>query len=538
MTKETTEHTVEEHLPSKSADHVEEAVLASLTEDDVWKISQQSLNMYSWTGVRICLILFVQGCNQAGYGIDWAVISGINAFDSWHDFFGLQSSGHSLGLINALMNIGNVCGAPFLALSDVIGRRAVNFIGNIFIIAASIMQATAPNLKVFMAGRFFMGFGSALLSSSQYMGEISPVHLRGLLVGIFGACFQIGSLSMTSAMIGFTKLEGDIQWRLPLYLNMVFPVIVCLGMFTLCPESPRYYIMRGKRDAARRVIAKYHTTSGDLDQPIVNIVTSQMEASIENDRQIKHQKFWDYSVFLTRTVRYRLLVLVLYSVFQQWNGGGIITYYMVPALETIGIDGSMEQLGIQLGTTATYFVFTAVGALIIDRIRRRTMIFIGLATMILFQTTTTITSWQYDVGGSKAAAALTILWIYLYQTCSAIFIATMHNLYPIEILSLPLRAKGMALYGLIQGGAGAVQTYGISVGIGKIGYKIWVVYIVYNTVQLVLSYFVFPETSGLSLEEIDAVFETPGVAPVKMSMDIYKAKKEMARANREDEDRA
>ncbi|KAL4921900.1 general substrate transporter [Aspergillus aurantiobrunneus] len=527
MKKETvTANVAGDDLPSKSANYVEEAVLASLTEQDVWRLSKESLTMRSWAGVRICLILFVQGCNQAGYGVDWAVISGINAYDSWHDFFGFGTSGGTYGLINALMNIGNVCGAPFLALSDIIGRRSVNFMGNFIVIIASIMQATAPNLKVFMAGRFFMGFGSALLSSSQYMGEISPVHLRPLLVGIFGACFQIGSLCMTAAMIGITKLDGNLQWRLPLYLNMVFPVLVCLGMYTICPESPRYYIMRGKRDAAKRVIAKYHTTSGDINQPIVNIVVSQMEASIENDRA-GHEKFWDYSVFLTRTVRYRLMVLVLYSIFQQWNGGSIITYYMVPALQTIGIEGEMQQLGIQLGTTATYFVFTAVGAVIIDHFRRRTMIFTGLATMILFQTTTTITSWQYDVNGSKAAAGLTILWIYLYQTFSAMFVATMHNLYPIEVLSLPLRAKGMGLYGVIQGAAGAVQTYGISVGIEKIGYKIWVVYIAYNTVQLVLSYFVFPETSRLSLEEIDAIFETPGVAPVKMSRDIYRAKREI-----------
>ena len=111
----------------------------------------------------------------------------------------------------------------------------------------------------------------------------------------------------------------------------------------------------------------------------------------------------------------------------------------------------------------------------------------------------------------------------------------MHNLYPVEVLSLALRAKGMGLYSLIQGGAGAVQTYGISVGISKIGYKIWVVYIVYNTIQLILSYFVFPETSGLSLEEIDAVFETPGVSPVKMSLDIEKAKKERMAVARDEE---
>lgn len=49
--------------------------------------------------------------------------------------------------------------------------------------------------------------------------------------------------------------------------------------------------------------------------------------------------------------------------------------------------------------------------------------------------------------------------------------------------------------------------------------------------SLVAAYFVFPETGKLSLEEIDAVFETPGVAPVKMSLDIQKAKKEKARLN-------
>jgi hypothetical protein len=158
--------------------------------------------------------------------------------------------------------------------------------------------------------------------------------------------------------------------------------------------------------------------------------------------------------------------------------------------------------------------------------------------MILFETAATITSWQYAVTSSHAATVLTILWIYLFQPFSAMFVATMHNLYPAEILSLALRAKGMGLYGLIQGGAGAVQSYRIGVGIADIGYKIWVVYIIYNCIQLFLSCFLFPETSKLSLEEIDTIFETPGVTPVRMSLDIQKAKKEMDSANKDEEVRA
>ncbi|CAD0113338.1 unnamed protein product [Aureobasidium uvarum] len=104
----------------------------------------------------------------------------------------------------------------------------------------------------------------------------------------------------------------------------------------------------------------------------------------------------------------------------------------------------------------------------------------------------------------------------------------MHNLYPVEILSLALRARGMGVYSFIQGAAGSVQNYGIAVDIDKLGYKIWAVYVVYNTLQLIASYFVFPETYGLSLEEIDVVFETPGVNPVKISLNIQKAKKRRA----------
>ena len=85
--------------------------------------------------------------------------------------------------------------------------------------------------------------------------------------------------------------------------------------------------MRGQIEKAKQVIAKYHTTSGDVNEPIVGIVINQMEESLENERA-GFRNFWDYRVFFTKAVRYRLLVLVLYSVFQQWNGGGIISYYV------------------------------------------------------------------------------------------------------------------------------------------------------------------------------------------------------------------
>lgn len=106
--------------------------------------------------------------------------------------------------------------------------------------------------------------------------------------------------------------------------------------YFLCPESPRYLILKGRREEARRVIAKYMTTHDDVDAPIVPLIMQQMEESLESSRTGKWAAY-DYRVFFTKAVGYRTFVLILYSIFQQWNGGAIISYYLSPALDTIGI---------------------------------------------------------------------------------------------------------------------------------------------------------------------------------------------------------
>lgn len=311
--------------------YIEEVVVNRITEEDLMKLSRESMTMYSRTGLRILAIMFVQGCNQAGYGVDWAVIGGINAFDAWHSYFGFGTSGFTYGTITALMRIGTVCSAPFLAFADIIGLRGINFLGNFIVLFAALLQGFATNLPMFMAGRFFLGPGSALMSGPQYMAEIAPVHLRGRLVGIFGACFQVGSIVMSAGLIGLSTMKSDWGWRIPLVLQGVFPLIVCVTIYLVSPESPRYLVQRGKREEAKKVIAKYQTASGSVDEPIVGIVLGQIEESLETTRTAFRQS-WDFRVFFTRVVRYRLLVLILYSCFQSWNGGGIASYYLTPAL--------------------------------------------------------------------------------------------------------------------------------------------------------------------------------------------------------------
>ncbi|KAF5600923.1 lactose permease [Fusarium pseudoanthophilum] len=508
---------------NKSGVAVEEIVTARITEDHLITKSREALSLKSRAGFRIFLIMVTMGFNQAAYGIDWGVISSINSNTYWHDYFGFANSGSTLGVINALMTIGNFCGAPFLSLADKIGRRSVNFLGCFLTIVASLIQCFAPNVKVFMFGRFVLGFGTALCTSSQYIAEVAPPHIRGHIVGIFGAFFQVGSLAIVGIMMGFTHWESNWSWRVAFLIQAIFPFFVCVTIYWFCPESPRYMIMKGQREKARTMISKYFTSSEDPNHPFVETLIAQIDESIETSA-VGFRAVWDFRVFFTKAVGFRTFVLLLYSIFQQWNGGGIIGLYMDPALQTIGITKKLDVLGITLGLTATYFVFTLFGAYIIEYFRRRTLIFVGLICIIIAQTAVTITSWRVNVQGDRYLSYLTVVWIYCFQVCSASFIATMHNLYPVELLSLPLRAKGMALYTMFQGAAGVVHNYGISVGIQKVGYKIWAVYIAYNLIQLVVAYFIFPETGKLNLEEIDHIFETKNTNPTKLSVKIADAK--------------
>ncbi len=208
---------------------------------------------------------------------------------------------------------------------------------------------------MFMAGRFILGFGSALMSQPQYMAEVAPAHLRGRLVGLFGACFQIGSLVMSAGMIGFTKIDSsDWSWRVPLLLEAFFPTIVCLTIYLLTPETPRYLVMKGKIAKARHVIARYQTDSGDENQPLVDAVISQINHSLEEDKMLNRQ-WWNFGVFLTKKGRYRLLILVVYSIFRTYCSFKLFVFLY-------GKDGSSDAV-LRLVTTSLSLMITKSQAL-------------------------------------------------------------------------------------------------------------------------------------------------------------------------------
>ena len=168
----------------------------------------------------------------------------INALENYTTYYGLPATGSTgTGLVFAIFNVGQMCGALFIWSADLIGRRWLIWIGCVGVMVGTIITSTAPNLATFIGGRFLLSFFSTLActTSALYIIEIAAPQYRGTMAGGYNTLYYLGSIIATSAVYGAHKNlqnNGNLDWRLPLWLQMLCPGFVVIGIL-FCPESPR-----------------------------------------------------------------------------------------------------------------------------------------------------------------------------------------------------------------------------------------------------------------------------------------------------------
>ncbi|KAF5989032.1 major facilitator superfamily transporter [Fusarium bulbicola] len=424
--------TTNSHLELKSEEFQIENAQSKLNTINLEQMAKNAITWKSKAAFRLAIVILIQGLSCAGFAIDGNVIGSINAIPSFREHFDVGVSGGGLGIILAAMSIGNAVASPFQWLADWIGRRGVTFLGSSILVVACVLQAVAPNRACLIVGRLFAGMGASLSATCgpMYMSEVAPACYRGLAVGLYCSCYSIGSIAIACIVLGGSYMENDWSWRLPLIIQIVPPLVVSLLVYPCTPESPRYLVAKNKIDEARRVIARYQTVSGSVDDPVVIAEIQQIQDSME----LMTSKPWDFRVlWTTKASRRRLWIIFLYSFFQQCNGS----------------------------------------------------------------------------------------------------VSVLHNIYPNEVLHYSQRAKGMGMYSFFQNCFGFIMAYGVSYALQAWQWKIYFLFIGVDLVCIYLTWQFFPEFSHLSLEEIDTVFETPGVNPVKMSKKLQIAKKEKRKEAKE-----
>jgi len=481
----------------------------------------------------ILVACFVAFCCSTANGYDGSLFGTLLANDTFKAFYDVSNVGVQAGIVTAMYQIGSVVSIPFIGPAvDTWGRRVGMFIGAASIVIGVIIQlCTVLNANVgqFMAGRFFLGFGVGIAAAAGpvYVIEIAHPAYRGIIGGLYNVMWPVGALVASGAARGGLDHTGNTTWMIPLGLQMMFPGIILFGSLLL-PESPRWLYTQGKRDEAVSNLVRFHG-NGNPDSEWVKLQLAEYEQHLEMNGSEK--TWWDYRALVRdRASFYRLTCNCIVSLFGQWAGNSIVSYYLSGFLDTAGITGSIKQTNVQVGMNAIQIVFAAAGAAVVDKVGRRPMLiwvnvicglcWIGVIVPDSIANITDLNSKAQLDSVAPPVSRSVLAWVYIFQICYSVGWTPMQALYPVEVLSYEMRAKGMAFSSLFTSAALLATQFGVPVALKNIAWKTYIVFCVWCFIQASVLYFLVPETKNRTLEELDEIFSSK--SPVKKSLEKKK----------------
>ncbi|KAI9933774.1 hypothetical protein ASPWEDRAFT_35684 [Aspergillus wentii DTO 134E9] len=463
--------------------------------------------------------------NSCINGYDGSLMGSINSYPQYREYFGFDPTEGtpSTGIVYAIYNVGNIVGSftagPF---TDFRGRRVGMALGSIFIIIGTIVQATCTNLGAFMGGRFLLGFGVATSATAgpAYVSEMAHPAYRGAMTGIYNVLWFGGGIPGTFIPWRTSRIEGTMSWRIPIWLQMVFAGLVLIFSITL-PESPRWLISQDKHEQALDVLAEYHG-EGDRNSPIVQLEYREMVDDISTTGSDK--RWWDYrELFNTRETRYRSMLVLFMAFFGQWGGNGPVSYYYPQMLAGAGITSLNTQLLLQGLQNVVQFLGAIFGALITDKIGRRTQLLTATALMVIFfsivialNATNVVETADGDIAKSGIVARAQIAMIFLFGFVYSAGWTPNQAMYPVECLRYESRAKGMGMSNFFVNIASFYNTFVTGIAFSGAGWKYYFLFIFWDMFEFAIIYFLFVETSKRTLEELTGIFQAKN--PVKASL--------------------
>jgi SP family arabinose:H+ symporter-like MFS transporter len=424
------------------------------------------------------------------FGFDTVVISG--AEQTIQELWRLGDGQHGLAMSMALW--GTVLGALVGGWpADRFGRkRALLWIGVLYLVSA-VGSAFAPEVYSFMAARFIggVGVGASTVAAPLYISEIAPAGVRGRLAGLFQFNIVFGILIafVSNALL---KGIGDDAWRWMLGVE-AFPALVYTAACSSLPRSPRWLITRrGQRSEALGVLRVTHPGADDaeLERKADEIAASAARSEPGRAR------FW------TAELRTPILLAFLIAFFNQLSGINAVLYFAPRIFELTGL-GEQAALLQSIGIGATNLLFTFVGLYLIDRIGRRTLLYIGSYGYIA---SLGLCAWAFY----SEHFAIVPACIFAFIAAHAVGQGAVIWVFISEIFPNRNRAQGQALGSFTHWIFAALLTlvFPSLVGAFEPG-TVFLFFCGMMVLQLVWVRSMVPETKGVSLEAMHAKLSGP-----------------------------
>lgn len=419
------------------------------------------------------------------FGFDTAVISG--AEKSIQQYWKLNAFQHGLTVSIALM--GTVIGSLLGGIpADKLGRKTTLYLIALLYLISSLGTASSINWYAFLLFRFVggLGVGASSVTAPIYISEISPSERRGRLVALFqfNVVFGIVISYLSNYLIG--QLGGGHSWRLMLGIQAV-PSAVFFLLLKLVPESPRWLILkRGKTEAARKILDQINPCTAE------NIVVSIEKSALEQ----KHVLHKD-SLF---SARYKTPVMLafLFAFFNQASGINAIIYYAPRIFEMTGLGASASLLS-TVGIGLVNFFFTLLAMNFIDKVGRKTLMFIGSFGLII--TLALVANSFYTAHFSRWGVTVYLL---LYIAFFAFSQGAVIWVFISEIFPNQVRAKGQTLGSTTHWVMAAIIAFSFPLITEKAGGgNTFLFFTIMMCLQLLFVWKIMPETKGTSLEQVE-----------------------------------
>ncbi|KAG9071586.1 hypothetical protein KI688_005799 [Linnemannia hyalina] len=452
------------------------------------------------------------------FGFDISSMSGVVGTQRYQEFFNHPSSSLQGGIV-ASMAAGSFCGALLAGpLGDKFSRKRTIMLAASIWIIGSIIQCASVNVAMLIVGRVVNGVAVGLASMivPVYQAEIAPKNIRGRIVSLQQWAITWGILIQYFIQYGCSFIESDAAFRIPWGLQVVPGAILLIGI-SFFPFSPRWLADKGRWEEALEVLANLRAR-GDKNDPAVQAEYKEIEDAVIFDRTLAARSYME--LFRKPAVRRVFLGMSLQS-WSQLTGMNVAMYYIVFIFQGAGITGQNANLQASAIQYVLNVIMTIPAILFIDRWGRRPVLVIGSTFMALWlfligglmgkfgspivsdnQTTT------WAIQDNPSASHAVIACSYLFVCSFAISWGPVSWTYPAEIYPMRIRAKAVSLSTASNWAFNFALAYAVPPLLQSIQYRTYFIFASFCVAMTVHVFFMFPETKGRTLEEMDELFNS------------------------------
>lgn len=396
-----------------------------------------------------------------------------------------------------------ICSPIAGSFADWAGRKPSMLLSALLLTIGGLVMAFSNSFETIALGRIVAGSGAGvgLTTVTAYMSEVSPAHARGFYGSLEELFVNVGNV--TGYLMNVALLGHKYDWRLMLGLGVVPAVCVMIVLMlpyrlTGIPESPRYLQKVGKYDEARAILSEL--LRGDEAE-----VEKATKAWSEEARQGSCMASWGEAIFAFTTTHRRSAVAGIgCGILNVFTGIMLMMVTSTFLLVSTGMSKDQAMwVSVGLGATKA-LVMLVVAVFMLDSWGRRPLLLCSLSVCGL-AAFLGLTGAYLDWG-----EAWVVLGLCLFVTGYSIGVGPVPWVYMPEVLENRLRGKGCAV-GLTGARlCGATHVFLFPMVFPLVGVEGLFLFLLTVNIMALLFVFTFcPETMGLSLEQIQDIFNIP-----------------------------